>query len=584
MPSLLNLAWIVTVLLALTAPADAKRVALLIGNDAYENVQPLKKAVNDAEAMAVVLGKLQFDTIVAKNAGRREMNQKLLEFTSQLGPGDEAVFFFAGHGVEIDGRNFLLPVDVPNALPGQDRFVMGESIPEDHVLEQIRARGARINILILDACRNNPFKSVNTRSVGGTRGLARPIAPEGTFILYSAGVGQTALDTLGEVDSHPNSVFTRSLIPLLQTPGLSLPETARAVRMRVKDLARTIGHDQRPAYYDEVTGRFQFTPGETKLAVGITPGTGLNLPSQQKACKGITISLATGEKICRKTRGDASFRDCPDCPAMVVLPPGQLRMGSYENEAGRKPSEGPLREVTFRRAFAVGKYEVTRGEFAAFVKATGHDTGTSCFLFKDSDWKHVEWTGWRDPGFEQGDDHPVTCVNWEDAEAYAAWLVKKTGKPYRLLSEAEWEYAARAETSPGRYPPFHFGADANDICAYANIVDRSTGARWAFQGCSDGVGFGTAQSGRYRPNAFGLHDLYGNVTEYVADCSHDDYSGAPVDGSAWLKENCGGRVARGGAWGDLPEGARSATRHTMRSPALRSQSFGFRVARTLDQK
>ncbi|MDH3741664.1 MAG: caspase family protein [Hyphomicrobiales bacterium] len=249
------------VLLAVTTaePSAAKRVALVVGNDAYANVAPLKKAANDALAMAEALQAIGFEIVLARNTGRREMNRQLLTFTSKLEPGDEALFFYAGHGVEIAGRNYLLPTDIPTARPGQEQFIEAESIPVDHVLQSIQNRGVRISILVLDACRNNPFQKEGTRSLGSTRGLARMVAPEGTFIMYSAGFGQEALDRLTEEDPNPNSVFTRSLIPLIQQPGVSLTRMARQVRRDVKKLAATVSHVQRPAYYDEVIGDFYFS-------------------------------------------------------------------------------------------------------------------------------------------------------------------------------------------------------------------------------------------------------------------------------------------------------------------------------------
>lgn len=249
-------------LAAVVSPAQAKRVALVIGNDDYSSVTDLKKAVNDARGIGTALEEIGFSVLRAENVTRRQMNREITNFVGRLEPGDEALFFFAGHGVEIDGRNFLLPVDIPAVTPGKEDFVKAESVPVDEVLDRIRRRGTRVSVLVLDACRDNPFPTKGTRSVGGTRGLARMPAPEGTFIMYSAGVGQTALDRLAANDPNPNSVFTRSLIPLLKKPGLSLTQTARQVRRQVQKLAGTISHDQRPAYYDEVTGDFFFTKGK----------------------------------------------------------------------------------------------------------------------------------------------------------------------------------------------------------------------------------------------------------------------------------------------------------------------------------
>ncbi len=261
--ALLVCAPILALLLMCASTAEAKRVALVIGNDQYENVPNLQKAVNDARALGRTLKDLDFEIISAENLTRREMNQKLQEFARKLGRGDEALFFFAGHGVQIDGQNFLLPTDIPNAKPDQESFVRYEAVGVYQVLDIIRGRGSRIAILVLDACRNNPFRTVGTRTLGGTRGLARMAAPEGTFIMYSAGVGQEALDNTGDDDPHANSVFTRTLIPFLKTPGLKLTETARRVRREVQKIAAAAAHEQRPAYYDEVTGDFFFTPRAT---------------------------------------------------------------------------------------------------------------------------------------------------------------------------------------------------------------------------------------------------------------------------------------------------------------------------------
>lgn len=261
--------WTLSLLVLTSTNASAKRVALVVGNDNYANVTDLDKAANDANAMGATLEEIGFTVLRALNATRREMNVYIQDFAGKLEKGDEALFFFAGHGVEIDGRNYLLPVDVPAAKPGKEDFVKAESVAVDQVLATIRGRGTRVSILVLDACRDNPFPKAGTRSLGGSRGLARMPATEGTFIMYSAGVGQTALDRLSDADPNPNSVFTRSLIPLIKQPGLSLTQTARQVRRNVQKLASAIRHDQRPAYYDEVTGEFFFKKGaQTGNALG----------------------------------------------------------------------------------------------------------------------------------------------------------------------------------------------------------------------------------------------------------------------------------------------------------------------------
>lgn len=275
------------------------------------------------------------------------------------------------------------------------------------------------------------------------------------------------------------------------------------------------------------------------------------------------------------------FRDCEDCPEMVVVPAGSFTMGSPESEEGRYKSEGPQRRVTISGAFAVGRYEVTRSEFGRFVKATGRSMGGSCWIYENGKWEARSGRGWRNPGFRQTGRDPVACVDWKDAKAYVAWLSRETGKDYRLLTEAEWEYAARAGTRTSRY----WGDGETGQCAHANGADRTLKARDSKRkrktaSCSDGHAK-TAPAGSFSANGFGLHDMSGNVSEWVEDCWHDSYSGAPSDGSAWTTGgNCDRRVLRGGSWNDYPGNLRSAYR-PWDGTGFRSGSDGFRVARTL---
>jgi hypothetical protein len=241
------------------ALVPGRRVALVIGNDRYENLPGLQKAVNDARAVTERLARIGFEVIHAENANRRTMNQKLAELTGRIGRGDTAFFFFAGHGVAIKDTNYLLPVDTPAVREGQEGLITREAIGADVVLDALQERGARVSLLVLDACRDNPFKTANSRGVGGTRGLGQMQAPEGVFVLYSAGFGQTALDRLSDDDKNPNSVFTRTFVRLLERPGLSLQELAKITQGEVRKLAASINHVQMPAYYDQVDGSVALT-------------------------------------------------------------------------------------------------------------------------------------------------------------------------------------------------------------------------------------------------------------------------------------------------------------------------------------
>ncbi len=232
------------------------RHALVIGNDAYAEVPRLQKAVNDAVAISGALEAQGFTVATLTDAPRRAMNRAISNFTQGLRPGDTALVFYAGHGVEIDGENYLLPVDIEAPGSGDGDFVKAESIALSRLLDRIRATGARTTLAIIDACRENPFAQSGGRGIGTARGLGRVIAPEGTFVIFSAGAGQLALDRLSDEDANRNSVFTRSLLPRLAEPDLELREMVGEVRQDVRDLAASVGHQQFPAYYDELLGDF----------------------------------------------------------------------------------------------------------------------------------------------------------------------------------------------------------------------------------------------------------------------------------------------------------------------------------------
>ena len=273
------------------------------------------------------------------------------------------------------------------------------------------------------------------------------------------------------------------------------------------------------------------------------------------------------------------FRDCENCPAMVVLPPGSFNMGS----TGGEMDERPQHRVTIAEPFAVGKYEVTFGEFEAFVRETRHDMAENRKGFLglpaaeacSSQRRFIDSSiSWRDPGYPQEDRSPAVCVNWNDANAYVKWLSRKTGKPYRLLSEAEWEYAARATTTGA----FHFGETiSTDQANYNNLHDGGSSAGSANRRRALKVG-------SFASNEFGLHEMHGNVLEWVEDCWHDDYVGAPVDGRAWtVGGDCTIRVARGGSWFNPAGYLRSAFRNGMEANK-RFTHFGFRIARPITAK
>lgn len=308
-------------------------------------------------------------------------------------------------------------------------------------------------------------------------------------------------------------------------------------------------------------------------------------PLAQAAGAGSGAAASAAVALGKSSKPGTVFRDCADCPEMVVIPPGRFTMGVDGGEKDRY--EGPVHEVTIGHAFAAGRFELTNGEYGRFVEATGHETaGTGCNVFFGDRVEAVEGSSWADPVYGRPirDDEPVACIRWSDAKSYVSWLAGKTGKKYRLLTEAEWEYVARAGTT-GTHT---WSDDPAAACKYANIHDQSAEKMaaeksirlpYAKAPCDDGYPM-VAPVGRFAPNAFGLHDTIGNVWEWAEDCYEMPYPAKPVDGSAQLARGCDRRGTRGGSWRtDYPR-QRPAFRG--RDPeALTSQIFGTRVARDL---
>ena len=251
---LIKLFYIVGLVMLLVAPAQAKRLALVIGIDAYSQLPSLKKAVNDARGISDTLKQIGFEVFLGENLNRQQMNIKIAELENKISHGDQVFFFFAGHGVAIGATNYLIPSDMPLPAAGAEGLVKGEAFAVDNIVDRIQLKGAKESVLVLDACRNNPFQTRGVRSIGAKRGLRDISAPQGVFVLFSAGIGQEALDRLSDNDPNPNSIFTRKLIPLMTVPGQSHVELAKLLQIQVNNLAQTVKHDQQPAYYDQIIG------------------------------------------------------------------------------------------------------------------------------------------------------------------------------------------------------------------------------------------------------------------------------------------------------------------------------------------
>jgi len=307
------------------------------------------------------------------------------------------------------------------------------------------------------------------------------------------------------------------------------------------------------------------------------------------------ITLTTSAQV--KLKPGQAFKDCADCPEMVIIPKGTFTMGSPADEAGHALVEGPQTRVTISQ-FAVAKFDVTRQQWESFVKATNRAVSCGCAFsgFRDTtrkDWQPDPKASWINLGFVQDGTHPVVCITWDDTQDYIKWLSQKTGHTYRLLTEAEWEYAARAGTTtafPWGSVPSHEFANYGADSGWTGLASGRD--KW----------LGTSPVGSFPPNAFGLYDMHGNVLQYVEDCFTPLLSDLPADGTAYKldvvlsmtgrysfmneKKSCDNRIVRGGDWGDPPQMIRSGFRNWAPGRGFtlenyRSGGVGFRVARVL---
>ena len=287
------------------------------------------------------------------------------------------------------------------------------------------------------------------------------------------------------------------------------------------------------------------------------------------ACVLVTASVAIA--MPRLSSGEKKiFKDCADCPKMVVIPAGDFTMGSPDDEPKRVNEHEDQARVSIIKPFAVGVFAVTRGEFASFASATNHKPDGGCYVRTGTEWKEQPDRSWRSSGFAQDHRHPVTCVNWNDAQAYVSWLSSKTGKNYRLLSEAEREYVTRAGTTT----PFWWGSSISaDQANYngSHTYGQGTKGKWRQK---------TVRVDNFHANSWGLYNVHGNVWDWTEDCWNDNNNGNPGDGNARTTGDCNKRIVRGGSWAYSPHYLRAAFRY-WNQPHNRNSGQGFRVARTL---
>jgi formylglycine-generating enzyme required for sulfatase activity len=537
----------------------AARAALVIGNATYPSATtPLSTTIADARALADELRRSGFDVDLKMNVGKADMQSAIDAFTGKINPGMSVLFFFSGFGVAVDRQSYLIPV---NADPWTAAEVRKDGISVDSVLAEIHRKGAKVKILIIDAARRNPFER---RFRASPEGLASINTPENTLAMYSAVPGKLITDRSGA-----NGVFVGELIKEMRSSNVTAEDAFNHLKVGVY---RASSSEQVPWVASSLVEEFYFG----------TQNAGQRQPERQQERQ----PERQQERQLEATRDNAPlsyqseialtekdhFKECAACPEMLVVPEGEYMMGSSDDELERLGNEGPQHRVKIARRFAVGKLKVTREEFEAFANETSYSVGDKCFTLEDGKAEERSGRSYRNPGFDQDGKHPVVCIDWDDAKAYVAWLSKKTGKLYRLLSESEWEYVARA----GSKTPFWWGSSiSTDQANYDGNSSYGSGGKGQYRQK-------TVPADMFKANPWGLYQVHGNAFEWVEDCWNETYQYGPADDWVRMAGNCGRHVRRGGAWNIIAKMLRSAYRE-QRPAATRGSNMGMRVARTLAQ-
>ena len=487
------------------APDGGRRLALVVGNDEYP--APLQNAVNDARAVAVALADVGFTVTRVENASRARMADAIETFAEDLSGDDVALFYFAGHGVQVgeSPENYLIPTDFDGRTESAVRM---NAVKAADVVGELRR--ARVAMAVFDACRDNPYRG--TRGGGGLAAMEA----RGTLIAYAADAGQLASDN----PEGQNGLFTQHFVAALREPGLTATALFQRVRRGVVAASR---ERQWPAVYDSLLADFVFRAPVVPVVTETELEDWRNAQATDtaEAYRSYERQYPNGRfvessRLRRAELGDVAgggpvvgtpgpayvagevFRDCDTCPELVVVSAGTFQMGSQDS-AVHGSGTTPVHPVEIR-SFAVGRRRVTFSDYKEFADSTGLPA-RACS--------------------NSVDGVALACASWNDADAYMAWLSQEKGQQYRLLSEAEWEYVSLEASRHG-------------------VADMAQGETW----------------------------------EWVEDCWHDSYEGAPSDGSAWISNGlCRFRVRRGGT---------HSTRAREFQAAVLRNDGSFRVARTLD--
>ncbi len=529
--------------LFLSAAQAEKRIALVMGNSAYQNVGELANPANDARLIAKVLRTQNFEVIERLDLTQKKMKRAFTEFTRKLkraGRDTVGFVFYAGHGLQVRGLNYLVPIDARIEVEGD---VDIEAISANSLLFGMKEAGNRMNVIIFDACRNNPYRSLFS---SGTRGLAQMGSPRGSLVAFSTAPGSVAADGNGK-----NSPYSVTLAKFLVQPGLGIEQVFKATRQEVFAMTK---ERQLPWESSSLIGNF-YPAGAGKARNGKGSS---ELSALRKKLAEMQVKLSKGRQQDSKTvsrppvasavlakKGQQVTMSRSVIPELVDLPGGLFNLGCVSG-LGCEYDEHPVHKVRVGR-FSMSKYEITFAQCKACLAEGG------C-THKPNIWGENRG----------GDAYPVTYVNWHDAVQYVHWLSKKTGQKWRLPTEAEWEYAARGE----QLSPYHWG----DLMKkkLANCRKSNCGDQWER----------TSPVGSFAPNKKGSHDMLGNVREWVSDwygakfykkaSSPSNNPAGPATGKR--------RVRRGGSWNSDAHSLRISDRYGF-MPDYRANDLGFRLVR-----
>lgn len=525
-----------------SAPADAQtgrdlrldrtvRRALVVGNDAYQSVRPLKNAANDAEDLGARLSELGFDVTVLLNADLRGLNEGVDRFVASLQPGDVALFHFSGHGLQHDHENFLVPVDFELTDAASLRY---DAYSASKIQDRLAASGAALSLVLLDACRNNGFES--SRGAGG---LAAMNPAHGSFIAFATGPGAVADDN----PSGRNGLFTSVLLDALEEPGLELVEVFGRVRQGVVDRS---GGRQTPWTLSSVLGRFYFNDaGERVGSDPVRPET--PRPVRRE------VSQAGPEP------GEVRINP-KDGAAYAWIPAGTFRMGCAEGDTECDGDERPARTVEISQGFWMARTETTVGRFKWARKSMSKPMPPPPGVVPNPIFILPPLHPGHNPGW-QSEDHPMVMATWEEANWYC-----REAAGGRLPSEAEWERAARG----GGDGVYWFGELTHDKANYGG-----DGACCTAHAEGRDEWLQTAPVASFEPNPYNLYDTAGNVWEWTSDWYDQDLHSTMAERDPGGPEEGKMRSVRGGCWDSIPKHVRPSDRHSV-APNSRTPYLGFR--------